>query len=136
MNCWHCDHELIWGGDHDTAEGDAIETNLSCPNCKAFVLVYAPIDGSEDGPDKTSLKEGRIKRIHVNQHHIRHNKKNPQDPKPVFTVKHTGGNEKGYAVHIHGPSTAVYSPDNPLSCGAHVWIQTTAAVEVFEEKEL
>ena len=19
MNCWHCGHELIWGGDHDDA---------------------------------------------------------------------------------------------------------------------
>ena len=20
MNCWHCGHELIWGGDHDIVE--------------------------------------------------------------------------------------------------------------------
>ena len=22
MNCWHCNHELIWGGDHDISEED------------------------------------------------------------------------------------------------------------------
>ena len=43
MNCWYCNHELIWGGDHDIDEEDdifEIETNLSCPSCKAFVLVF------------------------------------------------------------------------------------------------
>ena len=45
MNCWHCDTELIWGGDHDledmTDEYDVV-TNLSCPNCGAYVEVYRP----------------------------------------------------------------------------------------------
>ena len=22
MNCWHCGHELIWGGDHDTEDDE------------------------------------------------------------------------------------------------------------------
>jgi uncharacterized protein YbaR (Trm112 family) len=43
MNCWHCKTELIWGGDHEE-EGDSGElflvSSLSCPNCKAEVLVY------------------------------------------------------------------------------------------------
>ena len=45
MNCWHCNTELIWGGDNDCEDEDAeyiVETNLSCPKCKAFVLVYLP----------------------------------------------------------------------------------------------
>ena len=49
MNCWHCNGELIWGGDHDLEEGEGvlsdeyfIETNLSCPDCGSFVLVYCP----------------------------------------------------------------------------------------------
>ena len=45
MNCWHCGTELIWGGDHDledmTDEYDMV-TNLSCPNCGAYVEVYRP----------------------------------------------------------------------------------------------
>ena len=44
MNCWHCGTELIWGGDADMEKDDSedydMETNLSCPNCESFVLVY------------------------------------------------------------------------------------------------
>ena len=44
MNCWCCNTELIWGGDHNGEEyGNEeyeIVTNLSCPQCEAFVLVY------------------------------------------------------------------------------------------------
>ena len=47
MNCWHCNTELIWGGDHDYEdygmEGEGIISNLSCPNCSSFVEVYLPI---------------------------------------------------------------------------------------------
>ena len=45
MKCWHCDEELIWGGDHDIDEEDdeyMMVTNLSCPKCDSFVLVYLP----------------------------------------------------------------------------------------------
>jgi DNA-directed RNA polymerase subunit RPC12/RpoP len=44
MNCWHCNTELIWGGDHDIEEEDeySMETNLSCPKCNSFVMVYLP----------------------------------------------------------------------------------------------
>ena len=50
MNCWHCGTELIWGGDHDLEEGDAYDmvTNLSCPNCQAYVEVYRPNQEHED----------------------------------------------------------------------------------------
>jgi hypothetical protein len=51
-----------------------------------------------------------LKRIHVNQHHIR---ANAQD----------GG------VTINGPSRVVYRPDTPLSCGARLWVETEADVE-------
>ena len=44
MNCWNCKHELIWGGDHDLEKDENEEhdvvTNLSCPQCHSFVLVY------------------------------------------------------------------------------------------------
>ena len=44
MNCWHCKHELIWGGDHDCEdyEDHSMVTNLTCPTCDSFVLVYYP----------------------------------------------------------------------------------------------
>ena len=44
MNCWACSTELIWGGDHDVdtdeEEEHPIVTNLHCPKCDSFVLVY------------------------------------------------------------------------------------------------
>jgi len=47
VNCWHCNTELIWGGDHDLEEENedySIVTNLSCPKCHSFVEVYYPRD--------------------------------------------------------------------------------------------
>ena len=46
MNCYNCQTELIWGGDHDFEEdethfdGHTMMTNLSCPKCDAYVEVY------------------------------------------------------------------------------------------------
>jgi len=45
MNCWHCDTELIWGGDHDIEEENntySMVSNLSCPKCHSAVDVYYP----------------------------------------------------------------------------------------------
>lgn len=75
------------------------------------------------------IKSGVIKRIHVNQHNIRHNAKN-EDKLPVFTVKTSKANHKGYRVKINGDSEVVYQPDSPLACGAKVWIETLSEVEV------
>ena len=68
MNCWHCKTELIWGGDHDcdvekmstgiaANKGEDVEymyenysmvTNLSCPKCESFVLVYYPREKEDE----------------------------------------------------------------------------------------
>ena len=55
MNCWHCDTKLIWGGDPDIDEDQtsifgeySIVTNLSCPECESYVLVYYPREEDED----------------------------------------------------------------------------------------
>lgn len=69
--------------------------------------------------------------IHVNQHVIKANRKNGvQDA--VLTVKTYKSNTYAKEVVIHGASRVVYSPDKPLSCGAHVWIETESDVEVIE----
>ena len=49
MNCWHCKAELIWGGDHDVDDSDefVMETNLTCPECNSFYLVYLPAPEEE-----------------------------------------------------------------------------------------
>ena len=52
MNCWHCNSDLTWGGDHTYedhgTDGDGIVTNLSCINedCGVeLVLVYMNNEG-------------------------------------------------------------------------------------------
>jgi hypothetical protein len=50
MKCWHCNAELIWGGDHDIEDDEdfMMVTNLSCPTCESYVEVYLPkIEESE-----------------------------------------------------------------------------------------
>ena len=70
---------------------------------------------------------GTVKRIHVNQHKIRRNRKTG-DNEPVLPVKTSKGNHYGHRVRIYGDSEVVYRPDNPLGCGARVWIETYASV--------
>lgn len=69
--------------------------------------------------------------IHVNQHVIKSNRKNGVD-EPVLTVKTYKSNTYAREVNIKGESKIVYAPDNPLSCGAHVWIETQAEVDVIK----
>jgi hypothetical protein len=68
--------------------------------------------------------------VHVNQHVIKANRKTGATD-PVLTIKTYKSNVYAHKVKIHGDSEIVYSPDNPLSCGAHVWIQTDSEVEVI-----
>lgn len=68
--------------------------------------------------------------IHVNQHVIKNNAKTG-DKKPVLTVKTYKSNTYAHEVAIKGDSKVVYSPDRPLSCGARVWIETQAPVEIL-----
>lgn len=65
--------------------------------------------------------------IHVNQHNIKHNRKN-EDQKPVITCKTYKSNNYTNEVLIKGPCRVVYSPDKPLPCGATVWIETESEV--------
>ena len=66
--------------------------------------------------------------IHVNQHVIKANAKNGTND-PVLTVKTYKDTTYAHEVLINGVSKVVYS-EKPLSCGARVWIETQAEVEV------
>jgi hypothetical protein len=68
--------------------------------------------------------------IHVNQHVIKKNRATGSND-PVLTVKTYKSNMYAHRVKIHGDSEIVYSPEKPLSCGAHVWIETNSEVEVL-----
>ena len=72
--------------------------------------------------------------IHVNQHKIKSNRKN-NVTEPVLTVKTYKDNRYAMTASIldkEGEVCAriVYRPNKPLSCGAHVWIETNNTVEV------
>tara|TARA_R100001015_G_scaffold6918_1_gene2694 strand:+ start:1055 stop:1270 length:216 start_codon:yes stop_codon:yes gene_type:complete len=70
-----------------------------------------------------------MKRIHVNMHKVRANKKHGTN-EPVLTIKEGKSNTYCHEVDILGPSKLVYRPDKPLSCGARVWIETDAELEI------
>jgi hypothetical protein len=70
------------------------------------------------------------KRIHINQHHIRCNKTKGTNL-PVITVKTYKSNTYGHEVQVSGPCRIIYSPNKPLPCGAQVWIETEAEVEIL-----
>ena len=67
------------------------------------------------------------KRIHINQHKIKSNKKNNLK-EPVITVKTSKSNIYASEVEIKGPSKVIYSPNKPLPCGAKVWIETNEKI--------
>lgn len=81
--------------------------------------------------ETTTLREGLVKRVHVDQKRIKANAKNGTTL-PTMTVQARGGPYKGHRVKIDGPS--VLEGGDPLSCGARVWIYTTAEVTIEVEE--
>jgi hypothetical protein len=69
--------------------------------------------------------------VHVNQHVIKSNRKHSTE-EPVLTVKTYKSNTYASEVVIRGDSKVIYSPNKPLSCGAHVWIETQSEVEIIK----
>jgi len=67
--------------------------------------------------------------VHVNQHVIKANRKTGAKD-PVLTIKNYKKTTYAHEVTFLGPVKFVYSPDKPLSCGAHVWAETTGEVVV------
>ena len=74
------------------------------------------------------------KRIVVNRHKVRANKKNGTRIPPIMVHTYIG-KRYGSRVDIRGPSHVIYNPDKPLECGATCWIETYAQL-VLDGKEL
>ena len=72
------------------------------------------------------------KKIHINQHNIKANRKDG-GKRPVITCKTYKSNDYGHEVKVFGQCKVVYQPDNPMSCGAHVWIEAQGRVLVINE---
>ncbi|AOY82725.1 helix-turn-helix domain-containing protein [Moorena producens JHB] len=70
-----------------------------------------------------------LAKINVNRNRIgSNNHKRPEDRLPVISVKRSGNNLYGNQIEIIGPCRIVYQPDNPLDCGARLWIETFSDV--------
>ena len=72
--------------------------------------------------------------IHINQHIIKRNAKTGERD-PVITCKTYKSNDYAHGVVIKDENgkpicEIIYSPDKPLPCGAKVWIETKAEVEL------
>lgn len=69
-------------------------------------------------------------RIHVRRDIIQRDRKTGEVSYALGVE--TLGQKKRYGMRatIKGPSTVVYSPEKPLSCGARAWIETHAPVIV------
>jgi len=73
--------------------------------------------------------------IHENQHIIKKNAKSGAI-EPVLTCKTYKTNTYAHEAIIYDTNgfeaaRVIYSPHNPLSCGARVWIETHNKIETF-----
>jgi len=74
-----------------------------------------------------------MKIIHINRNIIQANAKHDKQD-PVIRFEENGKVIYCMEVNIKGPSRMVYSPDKPRKCGAKLWIETDAEVELIGEK--
>lgn len=75
---------------------------------------------------ETNLGKPRKKRVHVNQFVMKSNRKEAlsSNRKPVLSIQTSAGSIRANDVKLEGNSSLKYTPDNILSCGASVYIET------------
>ncbi len=78
---------------------------------------------------RLAMTDGTIKRLHVDQAVIKRNRREGLNDPPL-TIQTSAGPIKAHEVTWDGPSRLVHSPHDPLSCGARLWIETHAALEI------
>jgi hypothetical protein len=67
--------------------------------------------------------------IHVNQQIISRNRKHGTDDAPIIVRTYKGATP-AREIRVNGPVTFKYSPHDPLKCGARLWAETDAEVEI------
>ena len=70
--------------------------------------------------------------IHINKNLKQSNDKHGRTL-PVCRVEVDGKTWYGSKVDILGPSSMIYSPDEPRKCGAKLWIETNAEVVIHDK---
>jgi hypothetical protein len=68
--------------------------------------------------------------IHINRNIIQQNAKHNRT-EPVVRVEQHGKVTYCMEVIINGPSRMVYRPNNPRPCGAKLWIETEAPLDLI-----
>lgn len=121
----------LFGGECRDFAGNHSIKNL-CTSLTAALLVQVG-RWQSDPVRGTGKKKPAVVRIHVNQHVIRSNQKTGARD-PVLTVKRGKSNTRANEVELTGPSKVVYRPDEPLACGAKVWLETTCPVGIVDGK--
>ena len=71
-----------------------------------------------------------MKIIHINRNIIQRNSKRDEQ-EPVCRVEENSIVTYCMEVDIKGPSRMVYRPDKPRPCGAKLWIETNADIELI-----
>jgi hypothetical protein len=86
------------------------------------------------GPVGTWKKRPRQKPtiIHVNKPQIDRNRKQKTE-EPVITVRQGDRTSRCHLVDIQGSCKVVYQPNNPLPCGAIVWIEVEPNIRVVSQ---
>jgi len=80
-----------------------------------------------------TLDDGTVKRIHVDRRILAQNLKTGRND-PAITVQTSKGSLKANNVHVYGNCHFVQAGiggTKPLSCGARVWVETHAFVELY-----
>lgn len=72
--------------------------------------------------------------LHVNQAVIKRNRDNGSNDPPLI-VRNYKGSRPAHEVEILGPSRLMNRPHDPLPCGARVWLETHAEVNIVEQEE-
>ena len=148
INGPRCEFSVV----HDDSANIGInESNIkllvvnACWNTLDGFITLEQLNAVAYGGEQTKRKK---KIIHVNQHEIKKNRKNGTI-NPVLTCKFGSKAKRadGTNVYAHeaiirddnGREVAkvVYRPNKPLSCGAHVWIETYMDVQtIVRQKEV
>ena len=74
-----------------------------------------------------------MKIIHINRNVLQRNEKNGRS-EPIVRVEEKGVVTYCMEAVIKGPSRMIYRPDKPRPCGAKLWIETDAEVEMIGVK--
>lgn len=71
-----------------------------------------------------------LSRIHVNKHVVASNRVHGRNDPPI-SVKTRGENIRCHGVEILGPAVVMHVPNDPLACGAKIWIETESPLKIY-----